>query len=413
MTDITDLLHVGEVDDEELLTVLLGYFGNAEQVGDLIRFRRQRENGSHHFSVLFGKNGNVQEIRAGPNFPAEEVETIKGEVEKALVRDQRTAIAQRVCFSERKMTGFFKYSETLQILPVPDHAPKARGFSDYPFLVQCVYTWCDHLTVRQQRAEHQARRYVRFLNLLSNTRIHMGPMHSRHFWVLHSDPDPSKWISAWEMTGYTYPGFSGELQEYADASHYEPIQLVKAEDYYRYGVRVKGGKELTLPDDIKNSLDIVLGLDGERRRQFERAAAYFDQAETVWWDSNSLGYVALVTALESLMEKPERCESCNQSLAAAMERCDRCNQPRYRTTRQFMEFLETYAPDIGGLGFEKDVLYGVRSDLAHGNDVMDADMMPLFLFSTRQLKESRLHLMLQRVAATAIVNWLRAQVGSM
>ncbi len=187
--------------------------------------------------------------------------------------------------------------------------------------------------------------------------------------------------------------------------------MVKAEDYYRYGVRVKGGKGITLPDDIENSLDLVFGLEGERRRQFERAAAYFDQAETVWWDSNSLGYVALVTALESRMKKPERCEVCRQPLAAAMERCTRCNQPRYRTTRQFIEFLETYAPGIRDLAFEKDVLYGVRSDLAHGNDVMHADMMPLFLFSAQQLRESRLHLMLQRVAATAIVNWLRAQVS--
>src|SRR5437867_2290610 len=101
MTDVAHALHVGRVNDEELLFVLLGYFGSAEQDGGLIRFLRRGESRDQCLDVLLGSRGQIQAAKTGPHFPPEKVEIVRREVERSLVRDQKLAVTQRVGFCGR------------------------------------------------------------------------------------------------------------------------------------------------------------------------------------------------------------------------------------------------------------------------------------------------------------------------
>jgi len=174
------------------------------------------------------------------------------------------------------------------------------------------------------------------------------------------------------------------------------------------------GDSLALPDNIMPALDLAFGLRDEDRERLDRALIFFEQGKSVWRESRSLSYIAHVIAIEALMDRPERCEVCDQALLEENERCNTCDQALLGTTRAFREFLETHAPVIREEPYTRNRLYRLRSDLAHGNDVILGDMFPSSGVGEHAREESILEETLHSIAGTAIRGWLhsRAQVGS-
>ncbi len=109
------------------------------------------------------------------------------------------------------------------------------------------------------------------------------------------------------------------------------------------------------------------------------------------------------------MDKPKQCKVCDQALLEEVGRCSACSQPMFGTTRAFREFIDVHAPIIRGQPRIRDRLYSLRSDLAHGNDLMLADMSPLAIFSTNVRGESELEFMLYTIAGTAVKSWLHSK----
>ena len=108
------------------------------------------------------------------------------------------------------------------------------------------------------------------------------------------------------------------------------------------------------------------------------------------------------------MGKPDRCQTCGQPLPETTEKCEACGQTRFKVTKKFGEFLDAHVPFIREplWAWVRNVLYGVRSDLAHGNDVMHRDMAPLTVISVKLSREFSIERATRHVAATAIRNWL-------
>ncbi len=102
-------------------------------------------------------------------------------------------------------------------------------------------------------------------------------------------------------------------------------------------------------------------------------------------ESRSSAFIALVTALECLGE-----------------------QPRYRVTVHFKEFLKKYFPAIDQFPKEKKIIYQVRSQLAHGADLLRADLEPWnFLVDATEEDQGQLQRNLLYIARLAIYNWLQ------
>lgn len=407
------LFEVDRVAGEELLDVFLNHFHAAATTSTGIRFQSKEVAGGHYLDTAFGRHGEIADITLGPGFPEGEIADLRGKVSRALLEDQHPAVGQRVGFCSRPVRGHFRYRDRLQFLPVPDGAPQPPAMiADHPFLLQFSYTWSPEMTIRHKRADRVARDLFKLLNLLSDSRIHGEPRYGEFFWALHAQGDPATWTSAWEQSGYYYPQLSGEVKEYSDPTPHEAIELRPAREYYGHG-RTAGGGILSLPDDLDRSLDIALVLaDDETRTRLFRSVSYLDHAEAIWAHSSSLSFIGLVVAVESLMDKPERCPACNQPLPEAVERCTECGQVRFGTTRKFREFLETRVPFIDKPGWEwaRRFLYGFRSDLAHGNDIMYADLSPLATFSMESMQERELMERSGHIVFTAIRNWLHSRV---
>lgn len=402
-----DYFHVPRVDQEELLVILLEHFNRAEWRGNRLRFHRA-DSPEQYLEVAFDDGDLIAAIELTPEVAVDR-ETIRGRVENALVRDQYPALGQRVGFCSQQVSGCFRYRDSFQLVPVPRDAPRPTFLmADHPFLLQFSYTASPQMTIRHMRADRQARQYFRLLNLLVSARIHQGGRYGRWFWVLHADANPEDWTCAWEQRGYTYRGNSGEIPEYSSGVDFVPIELRPAADYHTTAFGAVGDA-LVLPDDIGASLDAAIGLRSDDWARFQRAIAYYDLAQTVSWDSNSLAYIALVTAVEALVGDPERCPTCRQPAADAVERCATCGLPRFRVMRHFREFLEEHAPFPSDQLWARDLLYGMRSDLAHGRDVMDRDLRPLSMFSLQAMSEDVLSNAVHRMAGTAIRSWLRSR----
>ncbi len=107
-------------------------------------------------------------------------------------------------------------------------------------------------------------------------------------------------------------------------------------------------------------------------------------------------------------QEKEVCRTCNQPLLEnADDICASCGQPRYRVTKHFQDFLKKYFPYIDQFPKEKKTLYQVRSQLAHGMDLLQADLEPWkFLFDAKVQEQNNLQRNLYFIVGIAIYNWL-------
>jgi hypothetical protein len=90
-------------------------------------------------------------------------------------------------------------------------------------------------------------------------------------------------------------------------------------------------------------------------------------ASRQWEDSMSASYASLVSAAEALT--PEH--GTKHSVY-----CDKCGENRTHdvpgATEKFRSFFEKYTPDTG-LRKRRSKMYGLRSKILHGSDLMQLD----------------------------------------
>ena len=84
----------------------------------------------------------------------------------------------------------------------------------------------------------------------------------------------------------------------------------------------------------------------------------------------------------------------------------RCQQPRFRVTQSFKLFLEAHVPSLAERPEIKNIIYKVRSGLAHGvADPLRADVTPWMLFEDpEQSYQEMLQQELMDCTSEAIVN---------
>ncbi len=109
----------------------------------------------------------------------------------------------------------------------------------------------------------------------------------------------------------------------------------------------------------------------------------------------------------SAVQEKEVCKTCKQPILESENICSSCNQPRYRITKHFQEFLKTNVPNIDQYPKEKKTIYQIRSQLAHGMDLLQADLEPWnFTMDAKQDEQRQLQDNLYYITRIAICNWL-------
>ena len=377
--------------------ILLEHFSNAEGT------KFQRPDTQYSLEMISDEEGNIERIQLSEDFPLSELEEIEKKIQDTLLTEQETKVCQLIAFCDAEVTGYFRYRDLFQILPMPDDAPKSMFFipSSYPFILEVSYQSCPNPMIEGTRQREKAVIYTRLLNLLSNQGISPSPLVAQSGWVLKTE-NPSNITSEWKQLGYIYPGLKGTMDNFSSVENINPLERTPFITYY-FEPLTKPHVPLTLPDTLEQTLDKAFALDKSNWKKFFMACSWYAQYQQIWAVSHSAAFIALVAAIECLIQEKEVCDFCKQPiLENAEDICPSCRQPRYRVTKRFQDFLKAYFPAIDSFPKEKKLLYQVRSQLAHGSDLLQADLEPWkFFLDVKRQEQYRLQRILSYITGNS------------
>lgn len=401
-----DYLHLKEVAHAELMTVLLHYFHHSQNISSGV-YRFQEKDQSDSLDVHANVNdGEIQKVVLSKDFPEEKLKKIEQSIKDKLLT-QSSMIGQDIIFCNEKVARHFRYKDEFQILPVPSGSPLPKiGFGGHPFLIEFKYNPSSDSMIDWSRRREKATIYTRVLNLLVNQHLQLNRNVGRNHWVLDIEEDTSKFSYSYKQEGYSPEGWKGKMEEFSDTSRLSEMKRVPFQDYYTNPLGVTSDP-LRIPDNLESSLDVAFSLSQNDWDRFFMSCSWYYQSIEVWHESESSAFISLVTALECLVGEREKCKCCNQEVTDKLEFCECCKQPRYQVTKGFKEFLEQFVPFIDNFPQEKRTLYGIRSKLAHGVDLLQGDLKPwTFSMNAKQDEQNLLHRNLHFISGVAIYNWL-------
>ncbi len=399
-----DYFHKSEVEPQELFCILLDHFSQAEGT------KFQRPGTQHFLEIASDEAGNIKFIRLSNDFPSSELEEIEKKIQATLLAEHGIKVCQMICFCHTEISGYFRYKDLFQILPLPGYAATSfPPITDHPFILEISYKASLDPFVDSARKIEKVVIYTRLLNLLVNRAISSGRWYSRSKWVFNTK-DPST-VTEWASLGYFDPTLKDSMENFSLVDGLSPIEKVPYLEYYYLGYPPEqSSKPLSLPDNLEQSIDKAFALDKSTESKFFMACSWYAQYHHIAEASNSSAFVALVTALECLAQEKEVCTVCNQPLLKNDDEiCQSCGQPRYRVTKHFQDFLKKYFPLIDQFPKEKKTLYQVRSSLAHGMNLLQADLEPWkLLFDAKKQQQNLLQRNLYYIVGIAIFHWLHS-----
>lgn len=403
MKNIEKYLHLEEVDHWELMNVLLRHFFQAENPSPFVT-KYQAKNSPHGLWVTSNENGKIENIKFSDGFPKEQLKQIEQKIKDDLLTKEQATGAE-VLFCPERITGYFKYKDFFQIIPVPDGSPMPIiGVKDYPFLVQFRYTKSSNMIIDYSRRREKATIYSRLLNLLLNQRVKLMRNNAQAYWTLDVDEAANRISSSYRQEGYTFEGLSLVSSSFTDISGVEVMEKIPFQKYYTNIGMTRD--PLKIPDNIEQSLDRVFSLSSEDYDRFFRACTWYEKGQEIWNDSASSSFVALVSAIETLVGEKTICNTCKQDIPDGLLFCGECKQPRYQVTKHFREFLVQHVSDLDTMHNEAAILYSTRSSLAHGVRLFQQDFKPWSFMNPIQQNEGQIQRNLFHITGIAIYKWL-------
>jgi hypothetical protein len=404
MKNANEHLHLQEADHWELMNLFLHHFSHAQNPMPFV-YKFQAKDSQHSLEVTANENGQIQVVKFSEGFPENELVQIEQKIKDILLTSE-VATGADILFCPERVVGHFRYKDLFQILPVPEGAPMPIvGLKDYPFLIQFAYKKSSDLMVDYSRRREKAVIYTRLLNLLCNQKIRLNPNNGQAYWTFDVDEVTGKAISSYRQEGYTFEGLSLIEESFTNTSGIKEVEKIPFQKYYSTtGISFDF---LKLPDNIEESLDRVFSLSEQDYDRFLRACTWYEKGQDIWQDSASSSFVALVSAIETLVAEKTKCKTCNQDVQEGLLICDTCGQPRYQVTKHFKEFLTKHFPGLDRMPKEAAILYTTRSSLAHGVRLLQQDLKP-WSFAMNPLKdnEATMQRNLFYLTGIAIYNWL-------
>ena len=346
------------------------------------------------------KNDRILSIEPGPGFSKDKFASLKDKIRSTLFDSPGQVIRADILFTSKPVKGCFRATNgQLQILPAPDHAPRPPvTIADHPFILEFPIKSSSDGFVTNNRAMRRALEWTWILNALLRASIsRIGPR-AQHLWgLVPSDPPgaPKQEDVKWVQEYYAIDNLPIQYADFSPVGT-DRIGEILHDEYYNSPFLA--ADVLVLPDSLSQMLDKTDRLPFAERQRFLRAVRWFYAARYLHFHLISSCFVALVCAIESLTPGPEQqiiCPECKK---------DRSPGP----TQRFQDFVETYAPTSDPQGRNKKWLYKIRSDLAHGRDLLRFDSSPWdWSLNTTSMTEREALDDLFSIARKIIVNWLR------
>jgi hypothetical protein len=181
--NLFDTFRAGEIDATELGEIALWYFHNTREVNpNEVLFGLASDHVTYALKFVY-KRKRLAQILAGPALKTEDIKTVRATVDLELRQPTPVKIATAVLFSVCRVAGWFRYRDTLQVLPVPAGSPRGFGLGGEPFLVQFKLRDSPEFALNSIRYQAE----VRKIHLLLNAILELGVSRlqgSRHHWVM-------------------------------------------------------------------------------------------------------------------------------------------------------------------------------------------------------------------------------------
>jgi hypothetical protein len=387
---LNEALYIGSVNSSELLSILLSFFKRAGGISHSVLRYGPSLSGSY-LDIVFDSEGSIEGVTS--TLSDSEIDALSCHVRAMLVENQKEALAQTICFSPHlTVRGLYRYKDMFQILPIPQSAADVPMImADHPLILQFKFVSSPDAGINSKRQVKEAATFIRILGVVCRPKILPKSRYTRFFWSTSFD---NEMVARWLQEGYGYSGFRPELAEFSAASECPPIKIYPSAEYYGDKF-MTDDYEFALPDVVDEYLDKVFALNIEDSRKFSIANTWFSQVHALWYESSSSAFVAGVSAVEALIEKKS-------------DVCKECGQPRHRVTKKFKDFLEEYVPNVKTeFPKELDLIYSVRSDLAHGGRLLLADLEYWNFFGGwREQQEDAIQRNTHEIVASALRNWI-------
>jgi hypothetical protein len=315
-------------------------------------------------------------------------------------------IASRIMFSQKEMTGQFRWNDTFRIRPILDDI--ALGETDcffsrpdalrgqkgpklgppFPFILEVKVKGTQDSAISSVRAIAALDQYGW---LLSTLIVGVTSADS-----LAREP---QWVAAWSDTeqAIQYKLYQPSLSWQGSPQTDDFVECNRPEvDYFvgdnYYDALLAMDRKMLFPSKLCNSLDIFNSLNAKARLQFLRSCYYFELAE-IRRRQNYNVIVELASAIECLLPEADQttCKSCHQEI--------------HSIGRRFRDFLDSYAPTEDSIKKLRKRFYVDRSQMVHGAEVRRVDygwLSPMF-------EDDSVGLLAYFHTRRAIVTWLSAQ----
>lgn len=397
VTEITNQVISSDFDPREICSILNQFYGAAsEHSSNEVTYSRAGSS-SHALRVEF--QGEKIRLYRGPDFQEEDLRELAQEIKS--LNASSTLIGRSVLFSSYPVIGIHNANNLLQILPVPAHAPKsptpfASGAVEHPFLLEFQFADSPNELIRQDRSRQQAHEITLLLNALLEGYITYDAR--RGGWAETTSPGAPTSQYVLCRSGYGYEGFATHATEFSPVDSLRPIKQTIDASYYTSPL--KPGHTLEVHRSFTNLVNKFYSLGKDDRDMFLRAAFWLHQAAQP--GPRSVSFLSLIYAIDTLVPPEKGHSPCSL--------CQKLSGPT--VTDRFVAFLNKMVPDSSPDTRENSAarrkLFKLRSDLAHGRDILSLDRMDQG-FTSISISQSHIYWHALLLAKMTIVNWLTAR----
>jgi hypothetical protein len=347
--------------------------------------------------LVFNRKHALKDAVAGPLLSDSDLSELANLVEREILAPVPLKVCSWILFAALPVTGYFRFGDDFQILPVPKHAPRPHfRWADHPFLLEFRIAGSPNPMVEGMRGHRRGEEIELVLSALVANHI-WSDRTMIHRWVIPppvGDP-PRLQASMFCQVGYSYEGAAGMRETFTTCDGVPTLAIVAPAEYYgRLGVR--SNQEMDRPANLEHGLVTYSRLSSRLQRKFLNSCFWLQHSHTVYQASRSASYMALILAVEALMPPPETGKTC-----------DRCKRTVGKgPTQRFKEFLSRFAPTGEAFRRELDRFYAIRSKLTHGRGLLISDREGLAGSGLEGFEDSQRQLRLHQLVQVAMINWL-------
>jgi hypothetical protein len=396
--DVTERFGVGALDDIELCFFLFerySYSSLSPSSGEQSVLFCPEQFSDWVIKLIYRKKGLEKVLtRLGEA----EIVKLEDQIKRDLLSPTVQSIERVFMFASIPVEGFFSVADQFQLFPPPSNAPKPPSpLGPNPFVCEISVSSSNVPSLRMFRRTVRIQEIGLLLNLLLEFGIRFPPVMQGLTWVTRkSSCKGERSVSEFCVEGYSVEGFSVVAEKFSDARGWSPLEEVAPEVYYhQLGIDL-GKPTLKVATDTRELAGKYFSLEETKKKKFLRALFWFYQSDKKIASSESIAYIALINAIETLLpDEP-------------VEKCPECQRPLNSISTSFLKFLKEYAPVESQ--FEdgrRSLLYNMRSRLTHGQSLFSSDLGVSLLWNPADVANWKSFETASTLTRLALIEWLR------